>query len=146
MGRLDGKVAIVTGAASGIGAETARRFVAEGARVVIADLNDEAGTTVARSLCAAAVFRHTDVTDGVSTTLLFSEALLGLGYDVDTMQPTDARRQWAGLYALIVPFTDKPGSSPPISDSRSDCLRRVLDTLRASLDPGDPPRPARAPC
>src|SRR5436190_648288 len=62
MGRLDGKVAIVTGAASGIGAATARRFVAEGARVVIADLNDEAGTAVARSLGDAAIFRHTDVT------------------------------------------------------------------------------------
>src|SRR2546425_108896 len=43
MGRLDGKVAIVTGGASGIGAATARRFVGEGARVVIADLDDAAG-------------------------------------------------------------------------------------------------------
>jgi NAD(P)-dependent dehydrogenase (short-subunit alcohol dehydrogenase family) len=62
MGRLDGKVAIVTGAASGIGAATARRFVSEGARVVIADVNDEAGTAVARGLGSAAAFRHTDVT------------------------------------------------------------------------------------
>src|SRR5207249_614868 len=62
MGRLDGKVAIVTGAASGIGAATARRFVAEGARVVIADVNDDGGTAVARSLGASAAFLHTDVT------------------------------------------------------------------------------------
>ena len=61
MGRLDGKVAIVTGGASGIGAATARRFVAEGARVVIADVNDEAGEGVARALGAAAAHRHTDV-------------------------------------------------------------------------------------
>ena len=61
MGRLDGKVAIVTGGASGIGAATCRRFVAEGARVVVADLNDEAGDAFVRELGAAAAFRHTDV-------------------------------------------------------------------------------------
>src|SRR5438094_333685 len=61
MGRLDGKVAIVTGGASGIGAATARRFVAGGARVVIADLNEEAGEGVARALGPAAAYRHADV-------------------------------------------------------------------------------------
>src|SRR5438309_888964 len=61
MGRLDGKVAIVTGGASGIGAATVRRFVAEGARVVIADLNDEAGEGVAHALGPAAAYRHADV-------------------------------------------------------------------------------------
>jgi meso-butanediol dehydrogenase / (S,S)-butanediol dehydrogenase / diacetyl reductase len=62
MGRLDGKVAIVTGGASGIGAATVRRFVGEGARVVVADINDDAGEALARSLGASAAFRHTDVT------------------------------------------------------------------------------------
>src|SRR5262245_55377568 len=62
MGRLDRKVAIVTGAASGIGAATARRFVEEGARVVIGDINDDGGVAVARSLGERAAFRHTDVT------------------------------------------------------------------------------------
>ena len=60
-GRLDGKVAVVTGGASGIGAATCRRFVAEGARVVVADLNDDAGESFARELGAAAAFKHTDV-------------------------------------------------------------------------------------
>src|SRR2546430_3945474 len=58
MGRLDGKVAIVTGGASGIGAATARRFVAEGAPVVIADLNDEAGEAGGRRPGPAAGFPH----------------------------------------------------------------------------------------
>lgn len=65
MGQLDGKVAVVTGAASGIGAATVRRFAAEGAAVVIADINDEGGEAVAKALRdggARAQFRHTDVT------------------------------------------------------------------------------------
>jgi NAD(P)-dependent dehydrogenase (short-subunit alcohol dehydrogenase family) len=59
MGRLDGKVAIVTGGASGIGAATVRRFAAEGARVVVADIDDEAGERIAGETGAA--YRHTDV-------------------------------------------------------------------------------------
>lgn len=60
-GRLAGKVAVITGAASGIGAATARRFVAEGARVVIADVQDNAGGALAAELGDGATFVHTDV-------------------------------------------------------------------------------------
>jgi 3alpha(or 20beta)-hydroxysteroid dehydrogenase len=61
MDRLAGKVAIVTGAARGTGEVVARRFAAEGARVVVADVLDEAGAAVARSLGEAAVFERLDV-------------------------------------------------------------------------------------
>lgn len=60
--RLQDKVAVVTGAASGIGAGTARRFVAEGAKVVIADFQPDAGSALADELGDAAVFHETDVT------------------------------------------------------------------------------------
>lgn len=60
--RLDGRVAIITGGASGIGAGTARRFVDEGARVVIADVLDAQGEKLAADLGDAASYRHVDVT------------------------------------------------------------------------------------
>ena len=62
MGRLDGKVAIVTGAARGTGAITARLFAREGARVVLADVLDEPGASVAREIGPNAHFIHLDVT------------------------------------------------------------------------------------
>jgi 3alpha(or 20beta)-hydroxysteroid dehydrogenase len=61
VGRLEGKVAIVTGAARGSGEAIARRFVAEGASVVLADVRDELGEAVAASLGDAATYLHTDV-------------------------------------------------------------------------------------
>jgi NAD(P)-dependent dehydrogenase (short-subunit alcohol dehydrogenase family) len=61
-GRLEGRVAVITGAASGIGAETARTFVANGARVVVADFQEEAGKKVAAQLGEAARFMRCDVT------------------------------------------------------------------------------------
>lgn len=62
MARLDGKVAVITGATSGIGLRTAEVFVAEGARIVIAGRRIAEGEALARHLGGSCVFRQTDVT------------------------------------------------------------------------------------
>ncbi len=81
--RLDGKVAIVTGGASGIGAATLRRLAADGAAVVCADINDEAGEQVAAEIGARAAFRHCDVGTlaEVEATVAFAEERFG-GLDI----------------------------------------------------------------
>ncbi len=62
MGRLEDKVAIVTGGASGIGEATVRLFASEGASVIVADVEDERGRRLAASFEGNVVYRHTDVT------------------------------------------------------------------------------------
>ena len=74
--RLKDKVAIVTGAASGMGAATARLFAREGARVVVADLLEAEGAAVAKEICDAggeARFRRLDVTGDADWTALVAE-------------------------------------------------------------------------
>lgn len=66
MGRLDGKIAIVTGAARGMGEAEARLFAAEGAKVVVADVLDGEANAVAAAIGDAALAVHLDVTDEAS--------------------------------------------------------------------------------
>lgn len=63
MARLEGKVAIITGAAQGMGASHARRFIEEGAKVVLTDLNEAAGTALANELGENALFVKQNVTN-----------------------------------------------------------------------------------
>jgi NAD(P)-dependent dehydrogenase (short-subunit alcohol dehydrogenase family) len=71
-GRLKDKVAVITGAASGIGRETARRFAEEGAKVCVVDLNDGTGEDVAERLDG--LYVHADVTDPDDVQRMYREA------------------------------------------------------------------------
>jgi NAD(P)-dependent dehydrogenase (short-subunit alcohol dehydrogenase family) len=76
---LTGKVAIVTGGASGIGAGIVERFLAEGARVVIADVERDRGQDFAATLGGDAVFRFTDVSDPEQVSALVASAVETFG-------------------------------------------------------------------
>ena len=79
MARLEGRVAVITGAASGIGEGTARRFVKEGARVVIADVQEGKGKAVAESLGERARFVKCDVTQEAEIAAAVDDAVAGFG-------------------------------------------------------------------
>ncbi len=113
-GRLAGKVALVTGAARGIGAATARRFVEEGARVVLADRRGDEGEALAAELEAehpgAARFQPLDVTDEAA----WSEAVAR----------TEA--EWGGIDVLV----NNAGTIrvKPLEETDLETFRKVLDT------------------
>jgi 3alpha(or 20beta)-hydroxysteroid dehydrogenase len=102
-GRLDDTVALVTGAARGVGEATARRLTGEGARVVLADVRDDLGAAVAADLGGPARYEHLDVTqaedwqrvvDGIAASegrldvLVNNAAILRVGGLLDTTPET----------------------------------------------------------
>src|SRR6266516_6337502 len=82
MGRLDGKVAVITGAASGMGMVAARLFAREGAKVVVADVTDDAGeeaVAAIRDEGGEALFVHANVSDDSEVAGLVDAAMSRFG-------------------------------------------------------------------
>lgn len=110
MDRLDGKVAVITGAASGLGRACAERFVREGARVVVADIQQQIGETVAAAL-PNSQFIKVDVSDPNSV-----EALI------------DKTMHDYGCLDILVNNAGIDGEQALIVDSSIENWRRVLAT------------------
>jgi NAD(P)-dependent dehydrogenase (short-subunit alcohol dehydrogenase family) len=98
-GRFEGRVAVITGAASGIGEAGARLVVAEGGKVVIADYGTERGTKVAADLGDAARFVKCDVTVESTVKDAFDAA-------IDTWGRCDAAWANAGIVGHIAPIAE----------------------------------------
>lgn len=78
--RLEGKTAIVTGGASGFGAGIAKKFIAEGARVMVADINSATAADYAGELGGNAIAQSVDVSDGDSVSAMTDAALAAFGH------------------------------------------------------------------
>ncbi|WP_141576557.1 SDR family oxidoreductase [Actinomadura sp. WMMA1423] len=78
-GRLSGRVALISGAASGMGAAHARAFTAEGARVVLGDIDDGKGARLAAALGESAAYVHLDVTSSADWTAAVQAAMERFG-------------------------------------------------------------------
>ena len=103
MGRLEDKAAIITGAAGSIGAATARRFVAEGARVVLSDLDADALERLAAELGgdAHALAAPADVTDG-------AQVARAVGVAVERFGGLDIAFANAGVFGEVAAIVDYP--------------------------------------
>lgn len=101
--RLEGKVAVITGAASGIGAATAKIYVEQGARIVLGDIQDEAGVALAEALGGSntAIFRHCNVTNEDHVQGLVDAALSEFG-QIDVMF------NCAGIVGAVGPMSTTP--------------------------------------
>jgi len=97
--RLQGKTAIVTGGAQGFGAGIVRKFVSEGARVMIADINGEGAAALAGELGAATLAQQVDVSSATSVDAMASAALTAFG-SVDILVNN------AGVTHLPTPLED----------------------------------------
>ena len=114
-GRLGGRVAVITGGCSGIGLATVRRFAEEGARVVIGDVDDERGGTVADQV--GGTFAHTDVTSREDVETLFATAH-------DTYGSVDVAFNNAGI---------SPPEDGSILDTDLEAWRRVQEVNLTSV-------------
>jgi NAD(P)-dependent dehydrogenase (short-subunit alcohol dehydrogenase family) len=115
MGRLDDKVAIITGAASGIGRATALRFSAEGAKVVVADLAETEGTELANQI--GGTFVQVNVADEESVKAMYAKV-------VETYGGVDILFNNAGI---------SPADDDSILTTELDAWKRVQDVNLTSV-------------
>jgi NAD(P)-dependent dehydrogenase (short-subunit alcohol dehydrogenase family) len=131
MGRLDGKIAIVTGAASGIGKATARRVAAEGARTVVADLNAAGAKEVADAIAAAggeAIAAEVDMGDNDSVRALVEAGVSAYG-GLDILHNNAAATGLAATADLPVAVAD-----PAVWDTTMRVnLRGALVAIQAAV-------------
>ena len=111
-GRLEGRAAVITGAASGIGESTARRFIEEGANVVLGDIQTAPGQVLAAELGDAAVFVHCDVSSEHAVAALVDVA-------IDRFGQLDIMINNAGIV----------GASGPLAQISAEQWRATLDVL-----------------
>ena len=118
-GRIQDRVAVITGGCSGIGLATAKRFAEEGAKLVIGDVNDEAGAQVVAELGGAdvATYVHVDVTSKDEVDALFRTAK-------DTYGSVDIAFNNAGI---------SPPDDDSILDTELDAWRRVQEVNLTSV-------------
>src|SRR4030088_1794018 len=106
MGRLSGKVAVITGATSGIGLRTAEVFVAEGAKIVIAGRRAPEGEALAKKLGADCIFLKTDVTVEDQMRALIGKAVEKFGRIDCLFNNAGGPAQTGGIEGLDVPRFD----------------------------------------
>jgi len=129
MGRLDGKIAVITGAASGIGRGSALCLAKEGAAVVAADLNSQGGEQVIGEIAAAggrAVFQHTDVSSEPDIKALVERAVSEYGR-------LDVMFNNAGLVGAVGPI--EVVSSDDWDKAIAVLLRSVFLGIKYAVEP-----------
>lgn len=99
--RLEGKIAVITGAASGIGEATARRFVAEGCRVVLGDIQQDRGEALSKELGENTCFLRCDVTQEDDVAALVDLAVSHFGH-------LDIMFNNAGIVGAVGPIKSTP--------------------------------------
>jgi 3alpha(or 20beta)-hydroxysteroid dehydrogenase len=109
MGRLTGKVALISGAARGQGEAEARLFASEGAKVVLADVLDEDGATVAKDIGEDALYLHLDVTSESEWQAVVDKA-------IDRFGGIDVLVNNAGIFAIN-----------PLATTSLEEYRRIID-------------------
>jgi len=147
-GRFEGKVVLITGAASGIGAATARRFAGEGAKLMLGDIDAQGGDALAKELGQRAAFLATDVRDQAQVEALTEEAVArfgridvlfnNAGSGIPGQTPDLDPEQWRNLFELDVHsvFYGCRAAIPQMRKSGGGAIVNTASISGLAADPG----------